>query len=318
MSTLSQFTGGGVITGYTQSSTITASGTVTVPAGTKRIEALLCGGGSGGGFGGCQIYNVPTTGASLNVIIGAGTSTATGGETSVSANNTKYAAVGGLFGSSGYIGRPPFNQSNLLWSALDQLPDTGTSAGNGTQASGVFFWWPQGGAAPYTGNGSAGTSSGMGYGGSSGGSYASGVASGGPGGKGGSGGSCTFYSGAGNGGNGGLGGAGGGGGAGGPAYTYVGGSGAAGGSLTGVSVWGLTGYAGGSGGAGVYSGSAYAGNGAGGGGGGMLGNGTAGGVGNSGTATGGNGGNGGGGSGTSSNGTYGTGGNGFAIFRFYY
>ena len=46
MSTLSQFTGG-TITGYTQSTTYTSSQTVSVPAGTKRIEALLCGGGGG-------------------------------------------------------------------------------------------------------------------------------------------------------------------------------------------------------------------------------------------------------------------------------
>ena len=50
MSTLSQFMGG-TITGYTQSSTYTSSQTVSVPAGTKRIEALLCGGGGGAGNG---------------------------------------------------------------------------------------------------------------------------------------------------------------------------------------------------------------------------------------------------------------------------
>ena len=40
------------ITGYTQTAVMQASQTVSVPTGTKRIEALLCGGGFGGnGFG---------------------------------------------------------------------------------------------------------------------------------------------------------------------------------------------------------------------------------------------------------------------------
>lgn len=37
--------GGGTITTYTESSVISTSQTVSVPAGTKRIEALVCGGG---------------------------------------------------------------------------------------------------------------------------------------------------------------------------------------------------------------------------------------------------------------------------------
>ncbi len=100
MSTLSQFMGG-TITGYTQSSTYTSSQTVSVPVGTKRIEALLCGGGGGGayyfgqggtgggGFGGCQIYNIPITGSSLELVVGAGgTRTAAGGTTSVTSAGT--------------------------------------------------------------------------------------------------------------------------------------------------------------------------------------------------------------------------------------
>ncbi len=106
MSTLSQFMGG-TITGYTQSTTYTSSQTVTVPVGTKRIEALLCGGGGGGsyyfsnsdgggGFGGLQIYNIPITGSSLVLVVGAGGArNIAGGTTSVSAGGTMYAAVGG-------------------------------------------------------------------------------------------------------------------------------------------------------------------------------------------------------------------------------
>ena len=60
MSTLSQFMGG-TITGYTQSTTYTSSQTVSVPVGTKRIEALLCGGGGGG-----SSLNSPVTGTGGN------------------------------------------------------------------------------------------------------------------------------------------------------------------------------------------------------------------------------------------------------------
>ena len=332
MSTLSQFTGG-TITNHTQSTTYTSSQTVTVPAGTKRIEALLCGGGSVGGFGGLQIYNIPVTGAALNLIIGAGTNTAIGGETSVSSNNTKYAAVGGYFAASGAVGQPPFNVSTLLWSALDNAPRTGRQAGELNAfydgvATNYIVRTPGMQALTYNSI-PGGTDATLGYGGSVPATMmGAAVLQGSSGATGGSlmvsNGTFYAYSVSGNGG------AGGGGGQGGSNarywnnVTYLsggGGPGGNGGSLTSVSVWGLTGYAGGTGGTGVsYTGApmdtAYA-AGGGGGGGGMLGAGSNGGNGVNVTyGSGGNGGNGGGGGGIGA--PNGTGGNGFAIFRFYY
>lgn len=314
MSILSQF-GGWSITGYTQSATLTTSQTVTVPAGTKRVEALLCGGGSSGGFGGLQVYAIPLTGASYNLIVGAGLGSAgVGGETSVSSNNMKYAAVGGYFASSGIVGWPPFNKSTLLWSALDNIAPVGAYAG---LLSGTGTWYQLGGAAASQyANGQSGQS---GYGGSTGANSPSLGAGSYAGGNGAAAGDVNQATNGTANANAANGNAGGGGGYGGQAFQSNGGNGGNGGSLTGVSIWGLTGFAGGLGATNAgYNSSNYGGGGGGGGGGGMLGAGTnaPAAVANS-TSGGGNGGNGGGGSGHGTAGS-GTAGNGFAIFRFYY
>jgi hypothetical protein len=314
MSILSQF-GGWSITGYTQSSTLTTSQTVAVPAGTKRVEALMCGGGSPNGFGGLQLYAIPLTGASYNVIVGAGVSNGVvGGETSISSNNTKYAAVGGYFASSSSVGWPPFNKSTLLWSALDNIAPVGAYAG---LLSGTGTWYPLGAAA--ASQYASGQSGQCGYGGSRGANSTTGGGSGYGGGNGGNGGSAVVATNGTANGSGGNGTAGGGGGHGGQAFQAASGNGGNGGSLTGVSIWGLTGFAGGTGATGIgYNSSNYGGGGGGGGGGGMLGAGTnaPAAVANS-TSLGGNGGNGGGGGGGGTAGP-GTGGDGFVIFRFYY
>lgn len=320
--------GGGSITSYTQSATITTSQTVSVPAGTKRIEALLCGGGgsgcwnngASGGFGGLQIYEIPITGASLDVVIGAGgTGTAStmgnrGGTTTVSSNGTLYAAVGGggagssspnrdtkqhgMYGgcgggiafSSSYpagSGSAPFNSSNLIWSAIDTQPwhSTVKYVSNTTD---LYLPFASGGI------GSEGAKGLNGWGNGGNAVPSSGVIDGSPGGG------CAGTTSTGS-------------------KPYFGaGSGAAsgsstshpGGSLASLTVWGLTGFAGGTGATGVGTGASGAG------GGGML---SAGGnavVGTGAAPNGGNGGGGGAGSaGTSNKG--GDGGNGFVVFRFY-
>jgi hypothetical protein len=300
-------------TSYSQTPVIQTSGSIYIPAGLKRIEALLCGGGgsgggngisygAGGGFGGLQIYNIPIAGTKLTYVIGAGGGTNTfGGTTSVSINGTTYAAVGGggagsgissesscygKFGGGGggggsgqrgFSGGAPFNTTNLLWSALDTRVTTGYNAGH-LLLAGTPIYTLVAGQGGHINSGVAayaGVNGAAGYGGGGGAGEAT-AAGGAVGGTGGGGGQ----------GNSGAGGAGGiGAGAGGSAA-----GGGTGGSMVGVSIWGLTGFAGG---------------GSGGGGGGMLAAGSA-------ASHGGNGGGGGGGAQAVTNG-----GNGFVMFRFY-
>ena len=108
--------GGGTITTYTQTGVYSTSQSVAIPAGTKRIEALVCGGGGaggaglngfgGGGFGGLQLFEIPIAGTTLDIIIGAGGTGVPaaagnrGGTTTVSSSGTVYAAVGGGGGIS--------------------------------------------------------------------------------------------------------------------------------------------------------------------------------------------------------------------------
>lgn len=256
--------GGSGIAGYIQSATLTTSGSIEVPQGTKRVEALLCGGGgggsrTGGGFGGLQVYEISPVilNSTLTYVIGGGGSPGNnGGITKIESNGITLAAVGGG-GCSG--------------------PDGGVGTGVGYGPSGTF-----GGAAggPPQGNGGTGdvgkatqwfnpskvlwdytnsvgiyniNPAGMGAGncfGTVSGNYAG----------------CGQDSAG--------------------SYGGGGGGGQAGGTMTGVSIWGLTGYAGSTSG-----------------GGGMLA-----------ASSGANGGNGGGGGG----GNTGTGGAGFIVFRFYY
>ena len=93
------------ITRYTQTGTLLSSCTIAVPPGTKRIEALLCGGGggsvnavAGGGFGGIAVIEIPITGQPLQVVIGAGAaylSASPGSPTYVVSAGTRYGEVGG-------------------------------------------------------------------------------------------------------------------------------------------------------------------------------------------------------------------------------
>lgn len=155
MSTLSQFFGG-IITGYTQSGVITSSGSVAIPAGTKRIEVLLCGGGGaggsyvngagGGGFGGAQIYVIPAAGSTMDYVIGAGgvagangSPGGRGGTTSVSINGTIYAAVGGGGGGNTNIAS---NLSHGLYGGAGGGAQSGQICGNGGApfSSSTLLW----------------------------------------------------------------------------------------------------------------------------------------------------------------------------------
>ena len=165
MSFFTQFTGG-TITGYTQSSTLTVSGSLAVPLNTQRIEALVVGGGgdgstfeSGGGFGGAAVIEIPVTGESLVITIGAGGSP--GSSSTVASAGTIYARVGGggvggtatggagNFGggggggasapsasSGGAGGGPPIG--NLLWSIYPSAEGaTGVAGAGGVVAANV-------------------------------------------------------------------------------------------------------------------------------------------------------------------------------------
>lgn len=288
-----------MIRGYTQTAVMQTSQTVPVPSGCKRIEALLCGGGgASGGFGGANIFEIPLTGQPLQVVIGAGgpavvrTSATSGSPTYIVSAGMKYAETGGGGsqgtrqyarsgggGTAGQGGGPP-PIGKLLWSIYPQVGSNGVGTcysyyGAGTCGTSPAYT----GSIGYVGFGTGGNGSFGGGGGGPGTSTTAGYGAAG-GGDGGTGVSVGNY-----------------GGGGGSAQPS--GAGAAGGSLTAVTIWGLTGKAAG--------GSPY--NGQGGGGGGLLG-----------AGSGKDGGNGGGGGGTTYNNgwTAGAGGDGFAVIRFYY
>jgi len=324
----------GTISRYIQTPTIRTSQTISVPPGTQRIEALLCGGGgsggtntsygSGGGFGGCAIVEIPITGSPLQVVIGAGGAGRVnsgngnpGSPTYVVSAGTRYGEVGGggagtspthtniangrsgggAGGANGCGGGPPLGR--LLWTSYPQQQNgnpgievvysaaSAASIGGGA-SNGVF-----GGYGIYAPSWSAvqGGSGSFGAGGGSASSYYDGGTQfiGNPG-YGAGANVFNQFSGT-------------------PNHNGVHGGGAAvgsntnytsGGSLTSVSIWGYTGFAGGTGSL------------AGGGGGGMLG------AGGNGASNGGAGGDGGGGGGGGmANATSGAGGNGFAAIRFY-
>lgn len=101
----------GTVSKYVQTSPITSTRTISVPPGTQRIEALICGGGgaggsTGGGFGGMGVFLIPVTGQPLVVTIGAG-GTWSGGAgtrgspTYITSANTVYALIGGGAGGMG-------------------------------------------------------------------------------------------------------------------------------------------------------------------------------------------------------------------------
>lgn len=88
-------------TDYTQTAVLQTSQQLAVPAGTKRIFAMLCGGGDGGSsdrggaFGGLIVAEIPVLGAPLDIVIGlGGTPGNLGGTTSISINGEIHAAIG--------------------------------------------------------------------------------------------------------------------------------------------------------------------------------------------------------------------------------
>lgn len=110
---------GGAITGYTESHIIKTSQMITAPAGTKRIEALMCGGGGssstnngGGGFGGLAVMGIPVTGMPYSVVVGAGgTGGNPGNPSQVWSAGMMYAEVGGGGGS----GWNDYNSATHTW-----------------------------------------------------------------------------------------------------------------------------------------------------------------------------------------------------------
>lgn len=96
------------ISQYTASPLYRVSGVVPVPAGTRYIEALLCGGG-GVNFGGVEIHRIPVISTTMTLLVGAGSTGDFGGVTSVEINGTLYASnsQGATAGAStGLISRP--------------------------------------------------------------------------------------------------------------------------------------------------------------------------------------------------------------------
>lgn len=295
---------------YIQSaSPILTSGSIAIPKGTKRVEALMCGGGGGGsgvqtaiwygggGPGGIAVYEIPIIGSTIDYIVGAGGLAANtqvgndGGATVVSISDEILAVVGGgasaynrnaKYGGGGsgvypYYESGAFHPARVVSSPFDLSRTQTSMAGyfNTPSLSTVHFNHP--------GNSFGYGASGQGV-----------DTTGDPG----------FAGGGGGGGNGGNG---------------VTPGGGAGGSLTAYSIWGITGKAGGAGGP-ANSAANFCGGG--GGGGGWLSAGTAG-VGGT-TGKGGDGGLGGGGGGSGSfnswfgkYGAGGKGGDGFIMFRFY-
>jgi hypothetical protein len=251
---------GDTITGFQQSHIIKTSQSITAPAGTKRIEALIAGGGGsgggntgGGGFGGLAVMGIPVTGRPYDIVVGAGgINSAPGNPSQVWSAGMMYAEVGGGGGHGageakngrsggsgsgsgsqnfgGHGGAPPFGEllwyyaptySNITWQPRNTAyPET--VYGTNNAGFGAYYNGNSGTYALQAIRGSLG-------GGGGGGSAAIGPAYGGGGG----GGEPTYGGTAGN-----LGGGGG---------SMSNGGVYAGGSLTTVSIWGITGKANGNG-----------------------------------------------------------------------
>ena len=323
-------TSGGLMlpTNYIQTPVSQSSGRVYVPPNTVRIEALLCGGGgaggslglygAGGGFGGLSIFELPLF-QYFDVVVGAGAASVVnssgprGGTTTVGIGVQVFAAVGG--GGSGGNNTLE-NQCGLYGGGGGGLVYASTTnlASGGAPFPGKLLWAPfpvdfkavlingmlttpgmQ--AVPSVAQSFIIPASANVYGGGGGGAYAIAVNGG-------------FITGSASYGGGGAFGAAapgssgvmGGGGGGSDGSTFINGPG---GSLSSISIWGLTGFAGG------LSTGLYGGNG----GGGMLSAGAT--TASSSGGAGGNGGGGGGG-GCANFGPSGAGGNGFIVFRFYF
>lgn len=137
------FDDGGALTGYIQSAVLQTSQAVAVPDGTRRVEALLCGGGdgspaagAGGNFGGLMIFEIPVLGASIDLVVGAGgLAGQLGGATTVSVNSTVYGAVGN--GWPGHPGTVVRTVRAPTWSA--SIQDGGNAVGGlpGSNAAGT-------------------------------------------------------------------------------------------------------------------------------------------------------------------------------------
>lgn len=146
---------------YVQTAVITASGKVGIPAGTKRIEALLVGGGGGGsyfggGFGGVGIFEIPVLGPSIDLVVGAGGASGNpgssingsrGGATKVSIWGTPYAIIGGGGGGCHNAGVSSYTQiSGEYGGSGGGHTGGGTSAYlggfGGTAPIGNLLWYP--------------------------------------------------------------------------------------------------------------------------------------------------------------------------------
>jgi hypothetical protein len=167
---------GGAISGFQQTPVILSSQTITPPAGTKQIHALLAGGGgggggdfdydpgqgyvifgNGGGFGGCAIFNIPVTTDPLQVIVGAGGAGGIrstywpscvgggGGATMVRSGGVTWARVGGGGGGSsgfttGGVGR--FGGGGGAGCAYSWNYNDGYAGGNGGEPPiGQMLWY---------------------------------------------------------------------------------------------------------------------------------------------------------------------------------
>jgi hypothetical protein len=256
---------GGAITGFQQSHIIKSSQVINPPPGTKRIEALMCGGGGsgspssgGGGFGGLAVMGIPVTGHPYSIVVGAGgTNGYAGSPSQVWSAGMMYAEVGGgggayfyqynaatyenrngrsggsgagsysqYFGGNG--GTPPIG--NILWYYAPATANINWFGRNTAYPQGLYGTSNAGWGAYYNANSSGfslGSTHGSNGGGGGGGSAGVGPSYGGGGG----GGEHSYSSGL-------LGGGGG---------AMTNGSVAAGGSLTSVSIWGITGKANGNG-----------------------------------------------------------------------
>jgi len=139
------------ISQYTPSPLYRVSGVVPVPAGTRYIEALLCGGG-GVYFGGVEIHTIPVISSALTLTVGAGAAGEYGGVTSIEINGTLYAsttqgATASLFRSfmlrpfSAGGGGAAGSHGVDAWNRTYEQSDTG---GTGSSLTAYQIWGLQG------------------------------------------------------------------------------------------------------------------------------------------------------------------------------
>jgi len=139
---------------YAVSPIFRGSGRVAVPDGTRRIEALLCGGG-GAKFGGVALHEIPVVGTPMDLVVGAGSAGDYGGITSVSVHGTLYAQTGGgrLQATALFIGVPFEAGGGGMYGwhetdAWDRPYEAWDQGAPGASLTGVSIWgltgWPGG------------------------------------------------------------------------------------------------------------------------------------------------------------------------------